>query len=356
MGITKAKFRVLIVGCGNMGSSHVRAYSTFNNCIIVGLVAPTAAKRHKLSIELGGIPEYADFYVAMEQTNPDIVCIATYPQTHAQYAIYAMTHGAHVFLEKPIATTIEDALEVIKTAELYNKKLVIGLILQQHPSWQKFIHLAQTLGNPLVMRMNLNQQSIGTRWDKHKKVMQTISPIVDCGVHYVDVMCQMTKAKPISVYAIGAKLSSEIPIEMYNYGCLQIRFDDGSVGWYEAAWGPMISTTAHFIKDVIGPNGSVSIVPNKDTLNDSADINLHTATDLILLHKVNNTNEVFDEIISMEDEPDHQELCRLEQSFLLKAISNNINLSDHLNDAINCLKIVLAADVSIKTNTLVNII
>jgi len=39
-----------------------------------------------------------------------------------------------------------------------------------------------------------------------------------------------------------------------------VHFDDGSVGWYEAGWGPMMSETAFFIKDVMSPKGSVSIV------------------------------------------------------------------------------------------------
>ena len=40
----------------------------------------------------------------------------------------------------------------------------------------------------------------------------------------------------------------------------EVTFDDKSVGWYEAGWGPMMSETAFFVKDVIGPKGSVSIV------------------------------------------------------------------------------------------------
>ncbi len=110
------------------------------------------------------------------------------------------------------------------------------------------------------MRMNLNQQSSGTHWHTHKQLMKSMSPIVDCGVHYVDIMSLMTKAKPISVSAIGARQTDEIDPAMYNYGQLQVRFDDGSVGWYEAGWGPMMSETAFFVKDVIGPRGSVSIV------------------------------------------------------------------------------------------------
>ena len=58
----------------------------------------------------------------------------------------------------------------------------------------------------------------------------------------------------------GAQLTDDRPPVMYNYGHLEVAFDDGSVGWYEAGWGPMISETAFFVKDVIGPKGSVSIV------------------------------------------------------------------------------------------------
>lgn len=354
--MSTSAFRVLIVGCGNMGTSHAIAYSTLPECQIVGLVAPSAKNRHALSVNLGNIPEYDDFYVAIKETNPDIVCISTYPDTHAAYTIHALKNGAHVFVEKPLATTIDDANEIEKTAKLYNKKVIVGLILQHHPSWQNFIQLAQNLGKPLVMRMNLNQQSVGQSWERHKIAMNTLSPLVDCGVHYVDVMCQMTKSKPVSVHAIGARISGEIDKNMYNYGCLQIKFEDDSVGWYEAAWGPMVSKTAHFVKDVMGPKGSVSIVPNKETLSDSADIESHTATDAILLHQITSDNTTFkDQIITMQEEPTHLVLCKLEQQFLLKAIKEDIDLSEHLDGAIQCLKIVLAADQSIRTNSVVNI-
>ena len=43
--------------------------------------------------------------------------------------------------------------------------------------------------------MNLNQQSNGETWEWHKRLMDSFPPIVDCGVHYVDVMCQMTPAQ-----------------------------------------------------------------------------------------------------------------------------------------------------------------
>ena len=117
----------------------------------------------------------------------------------------------------------------------------------------RLIAEARKLGGPYVFRMNLNQQSSGPTWETHKQLMQTTSPIVDCGVHYVDVMCQITDARPVEVRGMGLRLTDEIDPDMYNYGHLQVLFDDGSVGWYEAGWGPMISETAFFVKDVISP-------------------------------------------------------------------------------------------------------
>ncbi len=164
---------------------------------------------------------------------------------------------------------MKDAERVVAAARANDRKLVVGYILRHHPSWIGFIAEARKLGGPYVFRMNLNQQSSGPTWLTHKTLMETTSPIVDCGVHYVDVMCQITDAKAVEVRGMGLRLSNEIKPDMYNYGHFQVLFDDGSLAWYEAAWGPMISETAFFVKDVISPNGSVSIVMDPNAKSDS---------------------------------------------------------------------------------------
>ena len=345
------KIKVLVVGCGHMGTSHAKAYHRLPEFEIVGLVSRKPESRERLSELLGGYPTYGDYRAALEHTSPDAVAISTYPDTHSPFIEQALEAGAHVFVEKPLALTVEESERLVKLAIGKGKKLVVGYILRVHPAWEKFVDLARGLGKPLVMRMNLNQQSSGDQWYTHKQLMNSMSPIVDCGVHYVDIMCLMTRSVPISVSAIGARLSDEIDDAMYNYGQLQVRFEDGSVGWYEAAWGPMISETSFFIKDVMGPKGCVSI--SDQAKGDSDDIEGHTKTGGLLLHHgVLDENGGFlkeDEFISTEDEPDHDGLCLLEQQLFLKAILNDHDLSDHLADAVNSLKIVLAADESFKT-------
>jgi hypothetical protein len=112
----------------------------------------------------------------------------------------------------------------------------------------------------------------------------------------------------------------------------------------------MMSETAFFVKDVIGPKGCVSIVDKNKGASD--DIEGHSKTGGLLVHHShldpagNFTKE--DELISTKDEPDHDGLCLLEQEYFLKAIKEDLDLADHMNDAVNSLKIVLAADKSFR--------
>ena len=331
--------RVLIAGLGNMGLSHALAHHNHPDAEVVGLVNRSGVVDHP---ELGQYPAYSDFATALAVTKPDLAVIATYSDSHADYACAAMEAGAHVFIEKPLATTVADAERVVAKAKETGSKLVIGYILRHHPSWMRLIEEARGLGGPYVFRMNLNQQSSGAEWETQKNLMQTTSPIVDCGVHYVDVMCQITDAKPVKVNGMGLRLSDEIAEDMYNYGQLQVTFDDGSVGWYEAGWGPMMSETAFFVKDVVSPNGSVSIVEGDKS--DSSDVDSHTAVGSLLVHRTGG-----DQLIDLPGEPGHQELCDSEQAHMLRAIAEDLDLTRHMNDAVQSLRICLAADESIRT-------
>lgn len=340
--------KILIVGLGNMGRSHAIACHKHPGFNVVALVNRSAVG---LSDQLADIPIYEDYYTALEQVDCEVVSINTYSDTHAEYAIAAMQQGRHVFLEKPMATTVEDAKRVIEVASKHNRKLVVGYILRHHPSWATLILEARKLGGPFVFRLNLNQQSSGSTWQTHRQLMQSTSPLVDCGVHYVDVMCQITDAMPTQVNGMGLRLTEDIAQDMYNYGHFQVRFDDGSVGWYEAGWGPMMSETAFFVKDIISPQGAVSIVMDDNVRSD--DIDAHTRTSRIRVHRATlDHNGDFSEpdiLLDMQDEPDHQGLCDREQAYLHDAITNDLDLKRHWRDALQSLRICLAADESVRT-------
>ena len=332
--------RTLVAGLGTMGRSHALAYHRNPAFDLVGLVNRSAPV---LDAELAGYVVEADFKAALARLKPDLVNVSTYSDSHADYAVAAMEAGSHVFVEKPLATTVKDARRVVDCARAHGRKVVVGYILRHHPSWMRLIAEARALGGPYVFRLNLNQQSSGATWEVHKALMQTTSPLVDCGVHYVDVMCQITDAKPVEVRGMGLRLSNEIAADMYNYGHFQVLFEDGSLGWYEAGWGPMMSDTAFFVKDVVSPNGAVSIRMPEGVRSDDHDT--HTKTNLLRVHR----NGQPDDDISMADEPGHQDLCEREQAFVARAILEDIDLTRHMEDAVQSLAICLAADQSVRT-------
>jgi predicted dehydrogenase len=344
----KPPVSVLVAGLGNMGRSHALAYHDNPGFEIVGLVNRSTPS---LDPALAAYPVLSDYRTALADLRPELAAICTYVDSHADYAIAALEQGAHVFVEKPLASTVADAERVVAAARANGRKLVVGYILRHHPSWQRLIAEARALGGPYVFRMNLNQQSDGAAWSGQKALMQTTSPIVDCGVHYVDVMCQITDARCIEVRGMGVRLSGEIAPDMYNYGHFQMLFEDGSVGWYEAGWGPMMSEAAFFVKDVMSPRGSVSIVVEEGSR--SADLETHTRTSRIRVHHgalgPDGRFATPDEVLSMAGEPGHQGLCEREQAFVLKAITEDLDLSRHMDDAVASLRICLAADESVRT-------
>lgn len=332
--------RVLVAGLGNMGRSHALAYHRDPAFDLVGMVNRSMPR---LDPALDGYAITPDYHEALARLRPDLVCVSTYTDSHADYAVAAIEAGAHVFVEKPLATTVADARRVVDAAKANGRKLAVGYILRHHPSWMRLIAEARDLGGPYVFRLNLNQQSSGPTWETHKALMQTTSPIVDCGVHYVDVMCQITDAAPVEVRGMGLRLSDEIPEGMYNYGHFQVVFADGSVGWYEAGWGPMMSDTAFFVKDVVSPRGAVSIRMPENAKSDDHDT--HTKTSMLRIHRVGQP----DQDLNMADEPGHQELCEREQAFMARAINENLDLTRHMEDAVRSLAVCLAADESVRS-------
>jgi predicted dehydrogenase len=351
--------RVLLAGAGNMGRSHGKAYHELPGFELCGIVTRGDSGR-RLAATLGGIDHFTDFDVALASTNPDAVGIASFTETHVPFATAALEAGCHVFVEKPLAAEMPEAEGLVALAQQAGRALVVGYILRHHPSWQAFVARAKQLGKPLVMRMNLNQQSDGAAWTTHRSILATTSPLVDCGVHYVDVMNQMTGAQPVRVHAIGARLAEDVAGDMFNYGQLQVTFEDGSVGWYEAGWGPMMSETAFFVKDVIGPRGSVSIESGLEGAGgSSADVDNHTVTNSIRHHHADvDPNGMLsrpDDIVHFDDEPGHDELCRREQEWFLRAIHGEVDVAQHLGEVLNSMRIVLAADESIRTRRVIDL-
>ena len=121
-----------------------------------------------------------------------------------------------------------------------------------------------------------------------------------------------------------------------------------------------MSETAFFVKDVVGPKGCVTIQAKEAGGEGySADVDAHTKTEMLRLHhsKLNDEGKFAkeDDWIGTDDEPDHDGLCFREQEYFLNAIREDLNLTDHMADAINSMRIVAAADESLRTGKTIDL-
>ena len=131
---------------------------------------------------------------------------------------------------------------------------------------------------------------------------------------------------------------------MYNYGHFQVLFSDGSLGWYEAGWGPMMSDTAFFVKDVVSPNGAVSIRMPDDARSD--DIDTHTRTATLRIHRVGHGPA---RTSPWPTSPTTRPSATAKPPSYAKAIHDDLDLTRHLQDAVQSLRVCLAADESVRS-------
>ena len=114
-----------------MGASHARAYHCMPDFTIAGLVSRGEASRRRVNSELGGgYEEFSSYEQALAQVKPDAVCISTYSETHADYAVAALEAGGHVFVEKPLADSMNAAERPHVLSEDKDSRVVRHFVLK----------------------------------------------------------------------------------------------------------------------------------------------------------------------------------------------------------------------------------
>ena len=223
--------RVLVVGLGNMGMSHALAYTRIPGYEVVGVcerriadrtLPPALAKAKKIR-EIRGGAGRAQAGRRLDQH------VAGHPRRFRHQG----DGGRRACLRREAARRQcrqrregrRDSRNA-RGASLWSATSCACIL-----PGSKFVEIAPQLGKPLVMRMNLNQQSKARPGHWHKRLMEQLPAVVDCGVHYVDVMCQMTSAKPVRVHAIGAQVERRgAPDEQLRHACRSRSRTDRSAG------------------------------------------------------------------------------------------------------------------------------
>ena len=122
------KIRFGVIGCGGMGTGHLNGLvgrSTADNLQVVG-VCDVYQRRLTRAKEIGQCDGSLDYRKLLDRNDIDAVLIATPDHWHGKIAIDAMAAGKHVYVEKPMTHTAEQALELRDAVKRYNKVLQVG--------------------------------------------------------------------------------------------------------------------------------------------------------------------------------------------------------------------------------------
>ena len=251
-------YNIVLIGCGHMGSVHLDDIYMMENVCVYGVV-DIDIERAKYFAKKYNAKSYASDYMQyMEDENTDIIICATYPKTHLEILKACVKYKKHLLCEKPITPDIETAKEFMDIVKKADIKVQIGYILRFNETYKTVADMIKggAIGKPIIMRMTQNHHVMD--WKKYGSLLENASPIVDCGVHYVDICHWFTGCKVTDVSGVATKLDSQVPENSYNYGMMTLTLSDGSIAYYEAGWGNTIAADNQ--KEFIGPLGRIKIV------------------------------------------------------------------------------------------------
>lgn len=335
------KYGAAVIGCGYMGSLHLNALAHNERVRLIGVVDWNKEKAAQVAGKYGAECWSTDYRTLIERDDVDVVIIATYPSSHLEIAKACLAASKHVLCEKPIASNARETLEFMKLARDAKTKVLIGHILRHNTTYQavmKMIH-SGAIGFPMVMRISQLKRS--KDWTAHLSLMKDVSPIVDCGVHYIDLMHWATGADVLSVNGIGQRLEEDVPPYTYNYGLITLRLSDGSIGYFETGWGNGMPNDNR--KEFIGPSGRIRIIYKCDRPKEEQHLGNLVEYEDYKKGTVRHINMNFSE------KPTGAQL-----DYFLSMIEMNLSSRPALDDAYRAMEIALMADQAINDGMTVN--
>jgi len=192
--------RIGVIGCGRMGAFHVRNYAQIENAQLVAVADPDEGSRRR-ALGAMQVNEYANWRDLIEfgADEIDAVSIACPSEFHATVALEALAAGLHVLVEKPIATTLPDALRMRGAAMEAGRKLMVGHVERFNPAVAKL--------RQLVAEGRLGQvyRAHTTRVGPLPTRIQDTGVAIDLATHDLDVMQHVLGLTISEIYADGGR-------------------------------------------------------------------------------------------------------------------------------------------------------
>jgi UDP-N-acetylglucosamine 3-dehydrogenase len=225
--MSASPLNVGVIGVGQMGARHLETWDRLEDANLVAVADPDEARARR-AIRRRPIEWHADWQELLARPDVEAVSIVTPSGEHAEVALAALAAGKHVLVEKPIATSVADALRMAAAARTAGLKLMVGHVERFNPAVHKVAQMLQ-------------EERLGQIFRAHAiRVGPLPVRIADAGValdlatHDLDVMQHVLARDITRVYAEGTRFSHPTHEDMI--ACL-LRFgEDGPFGLLDVNW------------------------------------------------------------------------------------------------------------------------
>ena len=203
--------RVVVVGCGSIGSRHARLLSRRKD-VELELCEVENGTLERVLGQVGQVPTY-DSYERMLETRPDVVLIATPIGLHAPQAIDALAGGAHVLCEKPMSDTVASARRMREAAEHSDRVFSVGFTMHFHPVMHHIKGVIDSGELGRVMQVHWHVGSYLTLMNSVSRHQASLEGalLLDYA-HQPDMFYWWLGEKPVAVYAAGRQ-GGNLPLQ-----------------------------------------------------------------------------------------------------------------------------------------------
>ena len=223
MNVSSPNAQIALIGCGMWGRNIARNLHQLGVLAGVSDLSQDAANAFAEAFETKALS-----FDAILQ-NPDIngVCIVTAAPTHAQLAIDALAAGKAVYVEKPLALTVEDAEAMVSAAEKAQKPLMVGHLIRHHAGFQDLCRLVKTGAIGGFRHLRLSRIAPG-------RIRDSESVLFDLCPHDLALVAALTdQAIPTKVQCHGF---SHITPDIHDSITAQLDFKNGMTASIQANW------------------------------------------------------------------------------------------------------------------------
>lgn len=243
------KIRIAIIGCGSITEfRHAPEYHANPNVEIAAFCDPVPGRAEKLAGQYGG-KAFTAVDDVLAYPGIDAVSVCTSNNTHSEVTLKALHMGKHVLCEKPMATSLADAAQMIRTAERCGRILMVGHNQRLTPAHAKARELlaGSSLGRVLTFKTTFGHggpeswsadKGAGTWF--FKKSTASLGALGDLGVHKADLVRWLIDDEIDEVYAVAEAMHKTYengePIDVEDNAICVLKSRRGVAGTMCASW------------------------------------------------------------------------------------------------------------------------